>query len=129
MQINLKHHLDAFDSLNQAFDPKENIEYGAKFLKSKYDQLGSWHKAIAHYHSATYELGSKYKQDVIKIANNMELYKDSINMYSGYNYYDRMVSLPKNDIMTKSPTNNPKISLAKNIRKYKSNIMIVIPKT
>jgi hypothetical protein len=59
MQINLKHHLAAFNSLNQAFDPEQNVAYGAKFLKEKYDQLGSWHKAIAYYHSATHGLGSK----------------------------------------------------------------------
>jgi hypothetical protein len=32
MQINLKYHPDAFVSLQQAFSPRNNIEYGAKFL-------------------------------------------------------------------------------------------------
>jgi soluble lytic murein transglycosylase-like protein len=127
MQINLKHHLDAFDSLNQAFDPKHNIAYGAKFLKSKYDQLGSWHKAIAHYHSATHELGSKYKQEVIKIANNMELYKNSINMYSGYNLYNNKLSQSESNVVRSA--SNQKALFANNIRKYKSNIMVIIPRS
>ncbi len=119
MQINLKHHLKAFNSLNQAFDPEQNVAYGAKFLKAKYDQLGSWHKAIAYYHSATHDLGYKYKQDVIKIANNMDLYKNSVNMYSG-NY--------PNNIATTTPTNKRSPSFVSNIRKYKSGIMVALPK-
>lgn len=82
MQINLKHHPKAFISLEHAFDPRTNIAYGAEFLKSKHGQLGCWHKAIAHYHSATHDLGFKYKQDVIKIASNMSNYKDSLKKYA-----------------------------------------------
>jgi|GEM_PF-949646 len=82
MQINLKHHPKAFVSLEHAFDPRMNVAYGAEFLKSKHVQLGCWHKAIAHYHSATHSLGFKYKQDVIKIASNMPTYKDSLKKYA-----------------------------------------------
>ena len=94
MQINLKHHPKAFVSLEHAFDPRMNISYGAEFLKSKYEQLGCWHKAIAHYHSATHSLGFKYKQDVIKIASNMSNYKDSLKKYarSGISYSSRQVA-------------------------------------
>ena len=81
MQINLRHHLGAFNSLDQAFEPNNNIRYGAEFLRSKYDQLKNWHKAIAHYHSATHSLGFKYKQDVVKIASNMALYRASLHSY------------------------------------------------
>ena len=82
MQINLKHHPKAFVSLEHTFDPKLNVAYGAEFLKSKYEQLGCWHKAIAHYHSATHALGFKYKQDVIRIAGNMSNYRDSLKKYA-----------------------------------------------
>lgn len=75
MQVNLKHHPEAFKSIEDAFEPKHNIDYGAKFLRSKYDQLGNWHKAIAHYHSATDSLGKKYKDNVIHIASNIDKYK------------------------------------------------------
>jgi soluble lytic murein transglycosylase-like protein len=81
MQINLKYHPNAFTSLNQAFDPKRNIDYGARFLKSKYNQLGDWHKAIASYHSSNRERGFKYKQDVFKIANLMDDYNASLRSY------------------------------------------------
>lgn len=85
MQINLKHHPDAFVSLHHAFDPKSNVAYSAKFLRTKYDQLGSWHKAISHYHSATDSLGSKYKQSVMKNALNMAEYKSSLRKYASDN--------------------------------------------
>lgn len=127
MQINLKHHLDAFNSLSQAFDPAHNIAYSAKFLKAKYDQLGSWHKAIAHYHSATLALGSKYKQDVIKIASNMHLYKNSLNQQDSSNYYSKITSNPGINKISHRPS-LPSSSFQKNIRRYQSNMMIAVPK-
>lgn len=81
MQINLRAHPNAFKTIEHAFDPIKNVAYGAEFLRSKYDQLGNWVHAIAHYHSATEALGSKYSQDVVRIANNMNDYKFSLKSY------------------------------------------------
>jgi soluble lytic murein transglycosylase-like protein len=86
MQINIKHHIDAFLTLEEGFDPTINIDYGAKFLKSKYDQLKNWRKAISHYHSATEKLGTKYQQDVVKIASNMHNYHNNLKAYSIRDY-------------------------------------------
>lgn len=141
MQINLKHHPDAFPNLDHAFDPQRNVAYGAQFLRSKYDQLGNWHKAIAHYHSATPDLGYKYKQDVIKIAVDMPKYKNSLKHYAhvrpGYNYannqspvrpyektthYQRLSKFHNN--MNKKP-----YTTAQNSKKNRSNMMIPIPPT
>ncbi|MGX6959826.1 MAG: lytic transglycosylase domain-containing protein [Rickettsia endosymbiont of Pentastiridius leporinus] len=127
MQINLRHHLEAFNSLEQAFDPNNNVRYGAEFLRSKYDQLKSWHKAIAHYHSATHSRGFKYKQDVVKIANNMALYKASLHNYLNNN--ENVV----NDNPSKNLSNfndNSRIqkkSFFSNNRRYRSSMMIPIP--
>ena len=60
MQVNLYHHADAFANLNEAFDPKTNVAYAAKFLKNNYNEIGSWKKAAAAYHSRTPSLGNKY---------------------------------------------------------------------
>jgi soluble lytic murein transglycosylase-like protein len=106
MQVNLKHHPDAFKSLDEAFEPRANIAYGAKFLRSKYEQLGSWHKAIAHYHSATEHLGAKYRDSVIRIASNIDKYKDPFKKYSK-NY--------------RSSKNNNNISADKNERRVAAN--------
>jgi Transglycosylase SLT domain len=51
MQVNLKHHPRAFTSVQDALTPSRNIDYAAKFLRSNFDELGSWPKAIAAYHS------------------------------------------------------------------------------
>jgi soluble lytic murein transglycosylase-like protein len=65
MQINLMYHPDAFATLEQAFDPKGNADYGAKFLTELYRQTGSWERATAYYHSATPEVGEPYERKVI----------------------------------------------------------------
>lgn len=60
MQVNLKHHANAFRDLNEAFDPKRNVAYAAEFLRNNYDELGDWVKATAAYHSRTPKLGGSY---------------------------------------------------------------------
>jgi soluble lytic murein transglycosylase-like protein len=133
MQINLKHHPDAFRSLEQAFDPGRNIAYGAQFLRSKYEQFGDWHKAIAHYHSATHELGSKYKQEVIKIASNMNEYKSSLKKH----VYQRPIDKNRTFVDQQKPStklkNNriyayQKRDLNSRPNKYRSSMMVRIPK-
>ena len=49
-----------------------NIGVGAWILRTKMDQTGSLYDGIAHYHSATPHLGSKYRKKVI---NAMERYQ------------------------------------------------------
>lgn len=60
MQVNLRHHAQAFSSLEQAFDPAKNVAYSASFLRSLYEESRSWKKAAADYHSKTPGRGSKY---------------------------------------------------------------------
>lgn len=129
MQINLKHHLEAFDSLDQAFDPAKNVKYGAEFLRSKYEQLGSWHKAIVHYHSATYSLGNKYKQAVVKIASNMALYKASLSNYINDGVVEDITAIKESENFSKL-TNDSKAQkklLFSGNKKYRSSIMIPMP--
>ncbi len=64
LQVNLMYHPDAFASLEAAFDPVTNANYGAKFLSELFAQSGSWQRATALYHSATPELGASYEQKV-----------------------------------------------------------------
>lgn len=60
MQVNLKHHPNAFSSLEAALDPVTNTAYAAKFLRSNYDESLSWLTAAAAYHSRTPTHGRKY---------------------------------------------------------------------
>lgn len=66
MQINLHHHPEAFNNLNQAFEPKDNIEYASNFLRNNYESFSSWKKAVAAYHSLS-ELGINYASKVYNI--------------------------------------------------------------
>lgn len=65
MQINLHHHAEAFDNLDEAFDPATNAAYAARFLRSLYDTHQDWMTAASHYHSATPELGARYRAKVL----------------------------------------------------------------
>jgi len=64
MQISLLHHPDAFGSLEQAFDPSANADYGARFLGQLYERSNAWPRAVELYHSATPELGQDYGRKV-----------------------------------------------------------------
>lgn len=66
MQVNLRHHPDAFTGVVQALTPSSNIDYAASFLRSNYDELGSWGKAIAAYHSRNSKRGRQYLARVRK---------------------------------------------------------------
>ena len=67
MQINLMHHADAFSSLDEAFDPRANVAYAARFLNQLFAQLATWPKAAAAYHSQTPEIGADYERRVMAI--------------------------------------------------------------
>lgn len=61
MQVNLMYHPDAFASLEEAFDPRANAVYAAKFLNTLYAEAKDWAPAIAGYHSETPALGDAYR--------------------------------------------------------------------
>jgi hypothetical protein len=67
MQVNLIHHADAFDSLEQAFEPVHNIDYAARFLKSLQQETGSWAQAVAFYHSRNQNISDGYRQKVLSL--------------------------------------------------------------
>jgi Transglycosylase SLT domain len=66
MQVNLKHHPRAFKNIQEAFDPKKNVEYAAKFMTSLKNSHQSWYAAVARYHSATPSLHDIYRRKVLK---------------------------------------------------------------
>ena len=65
MQISLKWHSKKFSSLEEAFDPKVNINYAAAFLKNLFRNNGDWNSAIKYYHSSDPSKNIKYHQKVI----------------------------------------------------------------
>ena len=67
MQINLRWHPDAFDTIEQALDPVRNIAYGTAFLGALFEEHASWSKAVAAYHSRDPERGEAYLARVEKL--------------------------------------------------------------
>ncbi len=61
LQVNLMYHPDAFASLEDAFDPRTNALYAARFLNSLYAAARDWAPAIGAYHSETPALGDAYR--------------------------------------------------------------------
>jgi soluble lytic murein transglycosylase-like protein len=51
MQINHHFHSSQFRSLEAMFDPRENVDYAARFLKVLKAREGSWTLAAARYHA------------------------------------------------------------------------------
>ncbi len=70
MQVNLHHHPDAFQNLEDAFDPQKNVAYAANFLKKLKINHASWLNAIAHYHSANPTHHIPYRKKVMHAWNN-----------------------------------------------------------
>jgi hypothetical protein len=63
MQVNLKHHPDAFATAEEAFDPEHNADYAARFLRSLHDGPAErvWLRAAGFYHSQTPERAEWYR--------------------------------------------------------------------
>lgn len=66
MQINLHHHPSAFASLHEAFEPANNVAYGASFLSQLKKTHASWFTAVSHYHSANPIHHASYQKSVLK---------------------------------------------------------------
>jgi len=66
MQVNLQFHPRAFDSLEQAFDPAQNVAYAATFLTQLRQETNSWTRAVGRYHSATPHLMGRYRLKVFR---------------------------------------------------------------
>ena len=64
LQVNLQFHPDAFDSLDDAFDPARNVDYAARFLLRLHGITGDWKQAAGFYHSQTPALAVAYEARV-----------------------------------------------------------------
>jgi hypothetical protein len=65
MQINLRHHPNAFASLEEAFDPVANARYAARFLTELNSTRNDWARAASAYHSQTPEFAEPYRARVM----------------------------------------------------------------
>ncbi len=102
MQINLAYHPDAFDNIEDAFDPQKNAQYAAKFLKNLYEANDQdWIKAAMAYHSKTPKKALRYKK---KIVTAYEAVKQAYQKLAFNN-------------LTNTQTDNKQVSIKDNIKK------------
>ncbi len=64
LQVSLLYHPDAFDSLEQAFEPAANVAYAAGYLTALKSEGASVFGAVGRYHSRTPVLGVMYARKV-----------------------------------------------------------------
>ncbi|SRR5579859_9970 len=67
MQVNLLAHPDAFATLDEAFEPRSNVAYAARFLRELYTNDNNWGQAGAHYHSQTPSEAAPYKAKLMSV--------------------------------------------------------------
>ncbi len=51
MQINYHYHGEKFQNLRSMLDPRQNVDYAARFLIQLKQRHGSWSMAVARYHA------------------------------------------------------------------------------
>lgn len=66
MQVNWRWHQHRFTSIEQAFDPIASVRVAAQILSVHFHATGSWHDAIARYHSRTTSKNQPYLSDVLR---------------------------------------------------------------
>ena len=70
MQINHHFHREKFVSLDQMLNPRDNVEYAARFLKELKDRHQTWSMAVARYHAGPNNDPAQ-KQYICKVITNM----------------------------------------------------------
>lgn len=71
MQINLRYHPKAFNNLNEAFDPYQNVKYAGEFLTRLFKESKSWSLAAGRYHSSEPKKGMYYREKVMAFWNQL----------------------------------------------------------
>jgi soluble lytic murein transglycosylase-like protein len=70
MQINHHYHGTQFHSLNDMLDPKQNVDYAARFLLTLKGRHETWSMAVARYHAGP-DNNPAQKQYVCRVIANM----------------------------------------------------------
>lgn len=70
-QINYRWHGQAFNSIEEMFDPLINTRYAANFLRKLHSELGDWTRAAGAYHSRTQKYANRYIARFSEIRGNL----------------------------------------------------------
>ncbi len=72
VQINYRWHGHAFPSIEEMLDPEYTATYAAQFLRTLYEERGSWSEAAGAYHSLTPEFATIYRARFDRILAGLE---------------------------------------------------------
>jgi len=70
-QINYRWHGQAFNSIEEMFDPLINTRYAAEFLGKLFAETGDWTRAAGAYHSRTQKYARRYMKRYAQIHANL----------------------------------------------------------
>ena len=84
MQVNLMFHPKAFASLDEAFDPRANALYAARFLSALRAGSRDWPQAVGAYHSQTPVLGEDYRHRVLALWRDPGLVARGLSLAAAY---------------------------------------------
>ena len=70
MQINVRYHGEKFRSLSEMFDPRQNVDYAARFLLELKQRHTTWSMAVARYHAGP-DNDPAQKRYVCRVITNM----------------------------------------------------------
>lgn len=110
MQINLLHHSTAFKNLEEAFTPKANVNYAAKFFLGLKNTYNSWTHAVGYYHSKAAKYYKPYCSIVynawnrvrnIQVRDTPVIAKAASEIKSNISFLPSYYSLVDNDISAK----------------------------
>ena len=94
MQINLFYHPHAFENLQEAFNPRLNVNYAGNFLTQLFEDHGSWQRAIEHYHSNDKQRGQRYRLAVEKLRKSQNLnFTNAVSMKSTSEWFSNQQQL------------------------------------
>lgn len=79
MQINLHYHGETFQSLDEVFNPINNVAYGGIFLAELYTMKSSWNQAVKYYHSANPKYNRRYIKAVFESWEKLKEQADNTN--------------------------------------------------
>ena len=120
MQINLMYHAKAFETLESAFDPTTNAQYGANYLKNRYQRTKNWPEAAATYHSTTPGLSQRYKAKIMHLWSQAQQSQPVVPSNPGYTRSNTF-SKPHNTQTNVNRTLIDKLNTAFRVRRHSNN--------
>ncbi|MHA3914362.1 transglycosylase SLT domain-containing protein [Halovulum sp. GXIMD14793] len=108
-QINYRWHGNAFASIEDMFDPKQNALYAGRFLRNLYGETKSWSKSAGAYHSRTPKYATRYSARFDRILAGLTGQKPPPAPAPGTEYAHHMSEVPAQPTSQEVPLAEPEV--------------------